>query len=212
LRVESPCSAAVDRRWRGRLYAAKIAQQALPSNAPDAARAPSRRRHAAVTGRRIGEAYDMRATAATRCRVARSARRDAFGTPHSGRFHDALEDSTMKAHTPASIAPPAALYVHGMEVAPNVRWLFISGQIGMQPDGRPGATAREQAEIIWSNIQTILASAGMNLTNIVKLTTYSTSAEHLPALREVRERVLAGHLPASTLLVVAGLAKPEWLV
>jgi enamine deaminase RidA (YjgF/YER057c/UK114 family) len=115
-------------------------------------------------------------------------------------------------HTPTTIAPPAALYVHGMEVPANARWLFVSGQIGMRRDGTPGADAREQVEIIWSNIATILAEAGMALTDIVKLTTYSTSPAYLPVLREVRERVLAGHLPASTLLVVAGLAKPEWLV
>jgi len=118
----------------------------------------------------------------------------------------------MKPHTPSTVAPPAALYVHGMEVPAGARWLFISGQIGVHPDGRPGASARAQAEIIWRNIQTILWSAGMGVTDIVKLTTYSTAAEHLPVLREVRERVLAGHLPASTLLIVAGLAKPEWLV
>jgi enamine deaminase RidA (YjgF/YER057c/UK114 family) len=118
----------------------------------------------------------------------------------------------MKSHTPATIAPTAALYDHGMEVPANARWLFISGQIGMHPDGRPGVTAREQVEIIWQNIQTVLQSAGMDLTNIVKLTTYATAPEHLPILREVRERVLRGHLPASTLLIVAGLAKPEWLV
>jgi enamine deaminase RidA (YjgF/YER057c/UK114 family) len=118
----------------------------------------------------------------------------------------------MKPHTPATIAPPAALYVHGMEVPPGARWLFISGQVGVHPDGRPGATAREQAEIIWQNIVAILASAGMGVRDIVKLGTFSTAAEHLPALREVRERVLDGHLPASTLLLVAGLAKPEWLV
>ena len=118
----------------------------------------------------------------------------------------------MKPHNPAGVAAPAAPYVHGMEVAPGARWLFISGQIGVHPDGRPGADAREQAELVWSNIGLILRSAGMDVADIVKLTTYSTSAAHLPALREVRERVLAGHLPASTLLIVAGLAKPELLV
>ena len=118
----------------------------------------------------------------------------------------------MKSHTPSTIAPPAALYVHGMEVPANARWLFISGQVGAHPDGRPGADAREQAELVWGNITAILHSAGMDVTNIVKLTTYSVSADHLPVLRQVRERVLKGHLPASTLLIVAGLAKPEWLV
>ncbi|MEO8135208.1 MAG: Rid family hydrolase, partial [Betaproteobacteria bacterium] len=124
-------------------------------------------------------------------------------------FHIAMK---MVAHTPSGIAPPAALYVHGMEIPANARWLFISGQIGAHPDGRIGADAREQAEIIWHNIAVILRSADMAVSDIVKLTSYAVGPRHLPALREVRERVLAGHLPASTLLLVAGLARPELLV
>ena len=118
----------------------------------------------------------------------------------------------IKPHNPPSIAPPMALYVHANEVPPNARWLFVSGQVGAHPDGRVGATALEQAEIIWHNIDAILASAGMGFSDIVKVTTYSTGAEHLSALKDVRDRVLQGHLPASTLLIVNGLARPEWLV
>ena len=118
----------------------------------------------------------------------------------------------IKPHTPPGVAAPAALYVHGMEVPPNARWLFISGQIGVHPDGTPGADAREQAELVWHNIAAILRSAGMAFTDIVKLTTYSIGAQHLPVLREVRDRVLAGHLPASTLVIVAGLANPQLLL
>jgi len=115
-------------------------------------------------------------------------------------------------HNPSSIAPPAALYVHGMEVPAGARWLFASGQVGMHPDGRPGRDAREQIEIIWHNIEAILASAGMQLSDIVRVTTYATAPDQLPVLKETRDRVLAGHLPASTLLIVAALARPEWLV
>ena len=118
----------------------------------------------------------------------------------------------IKPHNPPSIAAPMALYVHANEVPPNARWLFVSGQVGARPDAGVGATALEQAEIIWHNIDAILASAGMGLRDIVKVTTYSISADHLPALKEVRERVLQGHLPASTLLIVKALARPEWLV
>lgn len=115
-------------------------------------------------------------------------------------------------HSPPTIAPPAALYVHGMEVGPGARWLHISGQVGVHPDGRVGADAREQAEIIWRNIGEILKSAGMDYRDIVALTTLATHRDHLPPLREVRERALAGHCPASTLFLAAGLGKPEWLV
>jgi enamine deaminase RidA (YjgF/YER057c/UK114 family) len=118
----------------------------------------------------------------------------------------------IKPHTPPTIAPPAALYVHGMEVPPDARWLFVSGQVGVGADGRVGRDAREQAEIIWGNIAAILASADMTIRDIVKLTTFAVSPAYLPALREVRERALAGHRPASTLLVVVALGRPEWLV
>ena len=118
----------------------------------------------------------------------------------------------MKTYNPSTVAAPAALYVHGAEVPPNARWLFVSGQIGVYPDGRPGTGAREQAQLAWKNIGAVLQSAGMAFTDIVKVTTYSVSPDHLPALREVRDGVLNGHLPASTLLVVAGLAKPELLL
>ena len=117
-----------------------------------------------------------------------------------------------KPHTPRGVAAPAAPYVHGMEVPPNARWLFVSGQVGVHPDGRPGADAREQAELAWRNIAAILESAGMAPADIVKVTTYATDAGQIPVLREVRERVLAGHLPASTLLIISGLARPEFLL
>ena len=118
----------------------------------------------------------------------------------------------IRSHNPPSIAAPMALYVHANEVPANARWLFVSGQVGAHPDGRVGASALEQTEIIWHNIEAILASAGMGLRDIVKVTTYSISADHLPALKDVRDRMLQGHLPASTLLIVNALARPEWLV
>ncbi len=115
-------------------------------------------------------------------------------------------------HTPPTIAPPAALYSHGMEVPPHARWLFVSGQVGVHADGRVGRDAREQVEIIWRSIVAILASADMTVRDLVKVTTFATAPAQLPTLREVRDRVLAGHRPASTLVVVAALARPEWLV
>ena len=118
----------------------------------------------------------------------------------------------LKPHTPSTIASPAALYVHGMEVPASARLLFISGQVGVHADGRVGRDAREQAEIVWHNIVTILTSAGMGARDIVKLTSFAVGTEPLAPMREVRERVLAGHKPASTLLIVAGLAQPQWLV
>ena len=41
----------------------------------------------------------------------------------------------LKTNNPSSVAPPAAMYSHSVEVPPNARWLFTAGQVGMRPDG-----------------------------------------------------------------------------
>jgi enamine deaminase RidA (YjgF/YER057c/UK114 family) len=53
---------------------------------------------------------------------------------------------------PASIAAPAARYVHGIEIPPTARLLVASGQIGMRPDGNVPASIEEQSEAVWTNI------------------------------------------------------------
>jgi 2-iminobutanoate/2-iminopropanoate deaminase len=52
----------------------------------------------------------------------------------------------------------------------------------------------------------------MKLENLVKITVFLTSTDDMPAFREVRDEMLAGHLCASTLLVISALARPELTV
>ncbi|MDH3772222.1 MAG: RidA family protein, partial [Nitrospirota bacterium] len=58
----------------------------------------------------------------------------------------------------------------------------------------------------------ILDSAGMTRQDLVKVTVYLTRTEDIGRYRDVRDRMLQGAEPASTLLIVAGLASPDWLV
>jgi 2-iminobutanoate/2-iminopropanoate deaminase len=116
------------------------------------------------------------------------------------------------AHNPETIAAPAARYHHGVEVPAGARLLFISGQVGMRPDGTVGKDAAEQAELVWGNLLAIMQSAGMGVTDLAKITTYVIAPEYIDPLRRVRERVLGAHKPASTLLVVKALGRPEWLL
>jgi enamine deaminase RidA (YjgF/YER057c/UK114 family) len=48
--------------------------------------------------------------------------------------------------------------------------------------------------------------------DIVKVTAYLTQPEDVGLYRQVRDRMLEGHLAASTLLIVSSLAKPTWTV
>ena len=113
---------------------------------------------------------------------------------------------------PKTIAPPAATYVHGLEVPPNARLLFVAGQTGMRPDGSVPGSIEEQSDQVWRNISAILAEGGMGIGDLVKVTSFVTKAENLKQYGAVRDKYLGDHRPTTTLLVISGLARPEYLV
>jgi len=107
---------------------------------------------------------------------------------------------------------PFSNYEQGIEIAPGARIVHVSGQVGAEVNGTIPADAMRQHELAWDNALAILAAAGMDHTNVVDAHVYITDRSHLGISREVRDRKLKGHLPASTLLVVAGLADPRLVV
>ena len=115
-------------------------------------------------------------------------------------------------HNPRSIAAPIGTYSHGIEVPPGARWLYVAGQIGVRPDGSVPASIEEQTELVWQNILAVLADAGMGIGDVVKITSFLTRHENFPRFAQVRAKFLGSHRPASTLLVVSSLARPEFLV
>ena len=115
-------------------------------------------------------------------------------------------------HRPDGIAPPFSRYLHGVEAPPGARWLHVSGQVGIDPAGKLAEGAEAQMELCWRNILTVLRSADMDAGNIVKVTAYLTRPQDTALYREVRDRMLDGAETASTLVIVSGLANPDWLV
>ena len=118
----------------------------------------------------------------------------------------------MRAFNPAGVAGPFGTYSHGIEVEAPMRLVFGSGQTGVDTDGRIGEDFEEQARLAWRNIGGVLAGAGMGISDIVQLNMLLVNRGDLPTARAVREEYLDGHRPASTLLFVAGLAHPDWLI
>jgi 2-iminobutanoate/2-iminopropanoate deaminase len=111
----------------------------------------------------------------------------------------------------SGIYPATSDYVHAMEVQAPQRFLFVSGTMGLDAQGAAGKTIDEQLELVWSNIQTILASADMTTANIVRLTSYLRDAAYADANAAARVRALAGRVIPTTAIVVQTLV-PEWLV
>jgi len=116
-----------------------------------------------------------------------------------------------KVHNPANVAPPASRYSQGVEVEAT-RWLHISGQVGVKPDGTLAGGTEAQMVECWRRIFKLLDSADMARENLVKVTAYLTNANDIGLYRVVRDRMLDGFETASTLVIVAGLADPNWTV
>jgi enamine deaminase RidA (YjgF/YER057c/UK114 family) len=122
-----------------------------------------------------------------------------------------------KRHNPASVwAVPEAfrsIYSHAVETPPGARLLFVSGQFGIAPDGAAPAAFEAQLEQAMANVEALLAAAGMSKADIVKANYSLTRSSDLPALGAVRRRRWAKtEAEAVTVIVVAGLARPDCLV
>ena len=115
---------------------------------------------------------------------------------------------------PASIRPPFAAYAHGVEVPPGARLVVTSGQLGIMADGTVPQDARAQADQCFANCAAILAEAAMAPQDVVRINAFVTDRAHMPAYMAARDAWLAGvaRLPASTLVIVTGFTRPEFLV
>lgn len=118
----------------------------------------------------------------------------------------------MIVHNPSEgIYPPVSAYAHGLEIQRPERLLFVSGTMGLDAAGEPGATLDDQLELVWSNIRAILHSADMSLDNIVRMTSYLRDPAYVAKNARMRERVLGGRLIPTT-AIVAQTLKEDWLV
>lgn len=113
---------------------------------------------------------------------------------------------------PEGVAPPAAAYALARLTTGTGRWLHSSGIVAIRPDGTIPDDIVAQAEVIWDSLAAILADADMAPSDIVSVITYVIPGHDLVPVMAVRDRALGGHLAASTLVVVAELVRPEWLL
>lgn len=102
-------------------------------------------------------------------------------------------------------------WVHALEVRAAERMLFVSGTMGLRPDFTAPPTLEEQLECVWNNLRAILASAGMTVDNIVRLTSYLRDASYAEANAQARIEALGPRRIPTTAIVVQTL-QPDWLI
>lgn len=111
-----------------------------------------------------------------------------------------------------STVPHSPFYSQGVEVAAGGRTVHVSGQVGIGPDGVPEEGVAAQTRRAIANVHAVLAEAGMGPECVVSQRIYLTSPESVPGFVEAAAEFLGADPPATTMLVVAGLADPVLLV
>ncbi|MAQ46811.1 MAG: enamine deaminase RidA [Confluentimicrobium sp.] len=123
---------------------------------------------------------------------------------------------TSKMLSPDTIRRPFARYAHGVEIPANARMVVTSGQLGIGPDEFIPDGAAEQAALCFGNIDAILAEAGMSAVDVVRINAFVSDRAHMAGYMAARDRWLSevaeDALPASTLVIVNGFTRPEFLV
>ncbi len=101
--------------------------------------------------------------------------------------------------------PPVSHYCHVVR-AGNLIW--VSGAVGVRPDGSIPEGVAEQAEAALANIDSCLKAAGAGAEHVVKVNVYLTDIADRAAINPARQRYFGEYRPASTLVGVSALVLP----
>jgi 2-iminobutanoate/2-iminopropanoate deaminase len=102
-------------------------------------------------------------------------------------------------------------YAQAQLVSTPSRWLFISGQVPADANGKVPKTFEEQCRLTWRNVLAQLEAAQMKLTDLVKVTVFLSDRQYRATNAAVRKEILGAHTPALT-IIITGIYDEEWLL
>ncbi len=117
-----------------------------------------------------------------------------------------------KTFNPPAVRKPFGNYNHGLLVPAGASLLVTSGQLGIGTDDIIPDEVTAQAELCFEAIGAILKEAGMSFADVIRISGFVTKREDFPAYMAVRDRYTSDPKPVSTLIVVGGFTRPEFLV
>lgn len=115
---------------------------------------------------------------------------------------------------PDSLAPPFGRYAHGVAIDAGQRIVRSSGQLALASDGTIPQGAEAQAAFIFRSLDAVLAEGAMTRHDVCHISAFVTAREHMAGYMKARDAWLADveRLPASTLIIVSGFTREEFLV
>ena len=121
-------------------------------------------------------------------------------------------DPGKKTFNPPTVRAPFGAYNHGLYVPAGASLLVTSGQLGIRPDDTIPADVIGQAELCFAAIKAILREADMSFEDVIRISGFVTRREDFADYMAVRDRYTGSVKPVSTLLVVGGFTRAEFLV
>jgi len=107
-------------------------------------------------------------------------------------------------------AVPGVPYSSATKAGPLV---FVSGQVGALDDaGKPISTVEGQTRQLLRKMKIALDAAGASLSDVTKTTVFLVNVNDFAVMNQVYKEFFPKDPPARSTVIVAGLAKPEWLV
>jgi len=114
---------------------------------------------------------------------------------------------------PKTLNDPRPRYSQGIQTSGG-KLLFIAGQTASAKDGNVvgKGDSKAQTEQVFANLKAVLKAAGGTIDNLVMSTTYIVDREYREGYNEVRRQQYKKTPPTSTLVIVKGLAHPDYLI
>ena len=130
----------------------------------------------------------------------------------AGGVAEAGEKPVVKRTNPATLSKPSG-YTHVVTVSGG-RTVYVAGQVALDQAGNlvGQGDLKAQARQVFENLKTALASSEATFDDVVKITVFMTDVSDLQAFRETRNSYFTKEPPASTLVQVVRLARPEFLI
>jgi len=108
-------------------------------------------------------------------------------------------------------AAPSGGYAQAVRLTGVDELVLVSGQIPVDEDGLVPDAFADQCLLVWRNVEAQVRAAGMELADIVKVTTFLSDRIYAAENSAIRQEVLAGLTPALT-IIIAGIYDPAWLL
>jgi enamine deaminase RidA (YjgF/YER057c/UK114 family) len=114
---------------------------------------------------------------------------------------------------PKKLSDPRPRYTQAVQTKGG-KLLFIAGQTASDKDGKVVGKGdiEAQTEQVYANIQAVLKKAGGTIDNLVMTTTYIVDRKYREGYNAVRIKQYKKKSPTSTLVIVKGLANPDYLI